>query len=120
MRSKRRHEGWLLIDNRHAPGVTLAQARVFGEPVAGAGAGGAFESATVTCAHCHAVVVLNPQRTRARGYCRCCDHYVCDKPECSAGCLPLNRVFDIGMAAAACGASAELAIRDLRRDVLGL
>jgi hypothetical protein len=46
------------------------------------GAGrGLFESPTFTCNHCEAVVVMNPDRSRARGYCRKCDHYVCDTCE---------------------------------------
>ncbi len=73
--SKRSHEGYLLNDQRHS-------------------GGGLLESATITCSHCHRVVVLNPQRTRERGYCAKCDHYLCDG--CTAGgeCLPLNKVLD--------------------------
>lgn len=43
--------------------------------------GSVFESATVTCSHCQRQVVLNPDRTRERGYCPKCDHYVCDACE---------------------------------------
>jgi hypothetical protein len=63
MNSKRRHEGHLLIDNRCS-----------GQ--------GMMESATITCSHCHRILVINPLRTRSRGYCPKCDHYVCD--ECEA------------------------------------
>ncbi len=42
------------------------------------GAGKRFESATITCSHCQRVVVLNPDRSRERGYCKKCDHYICD------------------------------------------
>jgi hypothetical protein len=80
MRSKRSREGYLLIDNRAA-------------------GGGAVESPTITCSHCHRVVVLNPLRTRERGYCPKCDNYICD--ECEAvrvargfECLPMTQVFD--------------------------
>lgn len=46
------------------------------------GSGQGFkESATFTCADCERVVVLNPQRTRERGYCPKCDHYLCDDCE---------------------------------------
>jgi hypothetical protein len=58
--SQRSREGELMIDERACLGGRL------------------FESATVTCAHCIRVVVLNPDRSRSRGYCRKCDHYVCD------------------------------------------
>lgn len=120
MRSKRAHEGYLLIDNRHAPGVSAEEAARAGKEVAGAGARGVFESATVTCAHCQRVVVLNPQRTRERGYCRRCDHYVCDNPACNIGCLPMNQALDLGLEAAHRNPSqVEDAVQQLRRDVLG-
>lgn len=80
--TKRSHEGWLLIDHRASPGVP------------GLPEGSAWESATITCAHCQKVVVLNPQRTRERGYCRKCDHYVCDRPECNADCRNFNKHLD--------------------------
>jgi hypothetical protein len=75
--SKRSHEGYLLIDNRTAGGVLL-------------------ESATITCSHCQCVVVLNPDRSRSRGYCPKCDHYVCDGCEAVRGasgeCRPFERI----------------------------
>lgn len=95
MPSKRAHEGYLLVDNRNAAGVSAEQAAALGKPVAGAGVNGLFESATITCAHCHVVVVLNPLRTRERGYCHRCDHYVCDSPACNAGCNPMTRILDL-------------------------
>lgn len=79
MSSLQRHEGYLLIDNR-------------------ASGDGLLESATVTCSHCHRIVVLNPDRTRPREYCAGCDHYICDG--CAAirssqpACLPFNKVLD--------------------------
>jgi hypothetical protein len=75
MASLRRHEGYLLLDNSVSGGARV-------------------ESATITCAHCHAIVVLNPQRTRPRAYCQKCDHYVCDSLRCATACDPLNHVFD--------------------------
>ena len=39
---------------------------------------GLFETPTYTCSHCQYVVVMNPQRTREREYCRGCDSYICD------------------------------------------
>ena len=67
----------MFIDNRTSPGVkdaaTLAQ---LGYPT---GAGhGLFEAATYTCSHCNAVVVLEPKRTRARGFCLGCGQHICD------------------------------------------
>lgn len=85
MTSKRRHEGYLLIDNRCA-GL------------------GMTEVATYTCSHCDAVVVMNPLRTRERGYCRGCDKYICDN--CTAirartlECRPMQKVIDEVLTAA--------------------
>ena len=69
----------MLIDNSHSPGVPDAVVVAEGLPP---GSGhGKFESATITCSHCEAQVVLNPDRSRSRGYCPKCDHYVCDACE---------------------------------------
>lgn len=51
--------GYLMIDNR-------------------ASGGKLEEYNTLTCGHCGKIVVLNPERKRARGYCRIGNHYVCD------------------------------------------
>lgn len=88
MKSKRSLEGVLLIDNRVGPRVPS----VAGIPEIPAGA--TFESATITCSHCHAIVVLNPDRSRPRHYCAKCDHYVCDGCAVLGECRPLNQVFD--------------------------
>jgi len=74
--SKRSHEGAILIDHRSSPGITPEMTRFTNLP-AGAGQG-VFESPTFTCSHCQHVVVMNSARTRSRGYCRKCDHYICD------------------------------------------
>lgn len=79
MISKRSQEGYLLVDNRGGPGLTDEQISVSTLPL-GAGRG-LFEAPTFTCSHCTRVVVLNPLRTRDRGYCGKCDHYVCDQCE---------------------------------------
>lgn len=95
MSSHRRREGYLLVDHRAT-----------GE--------GLYESATVTCSHCHAVVVLNPDRTREREYCAGCDRYICDG--CGAEykrtrtCTPFNRVLDLAQAAAIRREQAGLAL----------
>jgi predicted nuclease with RNAse H fold len=85
MTSKKRHEGYLLIDNRCAGfGMT--------------------ENATYTCSHCDAVVVMNPLRTRERGYCRGCDKYICDNCNVIRArtfeCRPMQRVIDEVLTAA--------------------
>lgn len=96
MRSKQRHEGYVLIDNRDTPGISEALARAAGIPEVARHA--LYESATITCSHCQQVLFLNPARTRARGYCRKCDHYICDG--CTAVmaqtlvCVPFKKIVD--------------------------
>ena len=85
MKTKRSHEGYLVIDHRACPGLAPGPRL--------------FESATITCSHCHRVVVLNPDRSRERGYCPKCDHYVCDECElarvASGGhCRPMNQIIE--------------------------
>lgn len=93
MPSLRRFEGELLIDNRFGPGVTAEFVRASGKEAPVVGEGALYESATVTCAHCGTVVVLNPNRTRPRAYCRKCDNYTCDP--CSArDCKPFAKLID--------------------------
>jgi hypothetical protein len=93
MRSLRSHEGYLQVDHRDSPGFTEAEALAAGLNPKLVRGGQNVESATITCSHCQRIVVLNPDRTRSRGYCPKCDHYVCD--ECEAArvasgyaCLP--------------------------------
>lgn len=94
MSSKRRQEGYLLIDQRESPGVPVNPAMAGKPSPVAVGAGQLFESPTITCAHCQVVVVLNPLRTRPRGYCPKCDRYVCDHPVCNAACRPFEQVID--------------------------
>lgn len=88
--SNRSQEGYLLVDHRNSPGIT--QADLLTIPALRRDQfqvmQGVFESPTIRCSHCGTMVVLNPQRTRARGYCSRCDHYVCDNPLCHLDCVP--------------------------------
>ncbi len=86
-RSKRSHEGEVLIDHRDSPGISEEMVRSTQLPV-GAGQG-IFEAPTYTCSHCQVVVVLNPKRNRERAWCRYCDHYICDK---CGGILAVTKV----------------------------
>ncbi len=83
--SKRSREGWLYVDDR-ASGGQLG------------------EYPTFTCNHCQAVVVMNPQRTRERGYCRGCDSYICDACEAvrvqTRRCVTFDQIADQVLAAA--------------------
>lgn len=74
--SLRAHEGWMYCDNRNNQGISDEQMIAMGYPV-GAGRG-LYESATYTCSHCSAVVVMEPKRTRERGFCRGCNQRICD------------------------------------------
>ena len=73
--SQRRHEGWLLVDDRASGGKLI-------------------EHATFTCAHCQKVTALDPLRQRPRGYCRKCDRILCDAPACNGRCRPMKAVVD--------------------------
>ena len=96
MSTLRRHEGYLIIDHRESPGVTpeLVQQRGLDPNPVIVGKDQVYESATVTCSHCGAVVILSPTRQRPRHYCVKCDHYVCDKPECGLECNPWMKKLD--------------------------
>src|SRR3990172_11116798 len=92
MSSLKRHEGYLMIDNRHNPAINEELVTVYNFPSLRANS--LFECATITCAHCNTVVILNPDRSRPRGYCRSCDKYVCDNPACSAECRNFDKLLD--------------------------
>jgi hypothetical protein len=103
MGSKRDREGYFVIDNRQSPGMA-DEAQVAAGLPAGSGRG-LFESATATCNHCQATVVLNPKRDRERGYCRKCDSYICDACEVLRArtfeCKPFAKFADEYLEAAA-------------------
>lgn len=71
--------GTLLVDNTVSGGQRL-------------------EYDTLTCAHCNSVVVLNPARTRERGFCFSCNAYVCDDKRCAEGCYSMQRCLDLVLA----------------------
>ena len=88
MASLKRHEGYLLVDNRFN-GPIPAQ-----PGFEGVGGNQVIECATITCAHCNTVVILRPDRKRPRNYCRNCDRYICDNPACSQGCFSFDKLLD--------------------------
>lgn len=77
MSSLLRHDGELMMDHRAGPGLTEEEARIFGMPFAPPG-GKLVHAPTLGCYHCGGVQLMNPYRTRERGYCKPCDHYICD------------------------------------------
>ena len=76
MSSLKRFDGEVVADNR-ASGLPVPGFRQ-----------SFVEMATAHCYHCGGCVVLNPQRTRAREYCRTCDRYICD------GCAEMAKTPD--------------------------
>jgi hypothetical protein len=94
MLSKRSQEGYLLIDHRNSPGISERDLTPAARAAGFEAHGGVFESPTIRCAHCGTMVVINPQRTRARHYCQPCDHYVCDQYACVTYCTPLKKQID--------------------------
>ena len=83
--SKRRHEGVIIVDHRFSPGLTdetIYKTNTWSNAKMPIGSGqGMLEMATFSCSHCPNVVYIHPLRNRPRGYCRKCDHYVCDSCE---------------------------------------
>lgn len=92
-----------MIDHRFSPGIPadLLHAAGLSRVATAVGPDRLWESATVTCLHCNTVVILNPERTRPRGYCAKCDGYVCDSPGCGMECRPFAKLLDEVQAAAA-------------------
>ena len=72
--------GYVLVDHRASPGLTPEQAKLNGYDPELTKEGKLFEADIMTCAHCRAMVVKNPDRIRARASClRCGDKFICDK-----------------------------------------
>lgn len=90
-----RRSGYLLIDHTFSPGIDQETAHAAGLPpscAVGADRKGEFD--TRTCCHCNTVVILNPMRTRSRGYCAKCDAYHCDSPACGLECRNFDKMLD--------------------------
>lgn len=99
MSSLKRHEGYLLIDNRSAPGVSKEEAARLGKGgIPGLQGAPLTEVPTITCSHCQVVVIINNLRERPRAYCAKCDHYICDRCGAVAAqtreCVPFKRILD--------------------------
>lgn len=111
MGSLRSNEGYLLIDHRFSPGVPDEVMVKSGLPIGSGRKDKVFEAATYTCADCQAIVVIEPKRTRARGYCPKCNHQLCDRCEnvrvLSGGeCKNFQNMVDRYLNALAAGAQA--------------
>lgn len=95
MKTKRWRDGYLSIDNRAGPGLTPEDMIKLGQPGHPGYKGGQFyEFAVMCCGHCAKDVVLNPERTRDRGWCSCCDRYICDTCKAAGECRPVEKMID--------------------------
>lgn len=98
MKSKRSHENYVLIDNSASTGMPESLIHAAGiDPLYAVPGGVRLELPAYTCKHCQTEIIMNPLRTRERGYCPNCDHYICDR--CNAirlieGCKTIDKVFD--------------------------
>lgn len=91
--------GYLIIDHRDSPGVTLADVAHIPNGAAMVVPGGTFhESDILLCWHCRGRCYKNQDRVRPRGYCGKCDHYVCDRCETirvkTGECVPWDKIID--------------------------
>jgi hypothetical protein len=58
---------------------------------------GVTELPILVCCHCNRIVVLNPERQRARGWCEKCDAYVCDQAVCLTECNPFEQSIELAL-----------------------
>ncbi len=79
--SKRSLEGEILIDHQASPGLEPEIALWMGVDPRLVAKGQVVEAAILNCGHCSQAQIKNPQRTRPRGWCAKCDHYLCDACE---------------------------------------
>jgi hypothetical protein len=95
--SNRSQEGHLLIDHRNSPGITEADLLLLPESARHRffPTKGLFECPTIRCCHCGTMFLVNPDRTRQRGHCQKCDHYICDSPVCHANCTPFMQQVEV-------------------------
>ena len=107
MFSQRSLEGYMEIDHRESPGFSVDQAFGMGwrRIATQVGKGQRAQVPTAICGHsrkgflCERMVILNPLRTRDRGWCPKCQHYLCDECELlrvlSGGeCLAKQKLID--------------------------
>lgn len=76
MRTLASLEGEYTIDNRGTDGLSEEVVIAVGLPAKAAK--GLYEEACYTCSHCEKIVVKNRERTRPRGFCKKCNHVICD------------------------------------------
>jgi ribosomal protein S27AE len=98
MSSLKHGAGYLHIDHRDSPGLTPADVAHVPGALAVPG-GSVLERDVKVCSHCERGIVLQPLRTRDRGYCGKCNHYICDGCESirvkTGECVPMRKIIDI-------------------------
>jgi predicted O-linked N-acetylglucosamine transferase (SPINDLY family) len=97
VKSLKHGAGFLSIDHRDSPGLSARDVAHVPGAVA-VGAGRLYERDVKVCTHCQRAIVLEPLRTRDRGYCNKCDHYICDHCEAirvkTGACIPFLQTLD--------------------------
>jgi len=95
MKTKRTDEAYILIDHRNSPGISQEFIHQHKLDAPAVGAGQVFESAVVICHSCGGDVILNPNRSREREWCRVHDAYLCDacalRRKLTGSCVPLRQ-----------------------------
>jgi hypothetical protein len=98
MQSKRSAEAYVLIDHRNSPGISAEFVSAHNLDAPAVGAGQVFESAITVCHSCSGDIILNPQRTRQREWCREHDAYLCDRcaftRKLTGSCVPFRKKLD--------------------------
>lgn len=98
MKSQRSKEGYFMLDHRASPGLPENIAHAVQPDLPVTFGRGLFEAPSLTCNHCEAMVVLNPDRQRERARCPKCSSYLCDR--CGAAyqqtqqCMPFKAMID--------------------------
>jgi len=89
------HSGYLIIDHSASPGINEADIPTrlkSSTPIVPEGK--VFEADVQFCTHCSRSIILRSDRTRPRGYCQKCDHYICDICSLDPACNSLKRLMD--------------------------
>ena len=99
MRTLNSHTGYLIIDHRDSPGIKPEEVpERLRKTTIVVNANEVYEADTKQCTHCQRGVVLRPDRTRARGYCPYCHHYICDTCremlDITGKCVPFMKTLD--------------------------
>lgn len=97
MTSLRARESYVQIDHRESPGFDAELAHRLGLGRKGIGSVN-YESAVVHCCGCSRGVLLRPERSRERAFCRKCNSYMCDACATAvahgAPHVPIDKVLD--------------------------